>query len=352
MSNLLKLYAFDTLLFGSGRPFTRGNDSWASTIFPPFPNTLYGLLRGSYFSMNMEQFKDVDKDGIDPTNYLEILDYGLELEEKDGSTEVIYPLPLDYVQNKSNKTYIPLSLEKTDKEIISNYESGVSMKLIYKGKEKIRGTDGSHYIKDSEMDNYLNGNEITKDSPFLLKDCFVQEPKIGICRDRFKTENKELFRISLTRPENKESQRINFWIEFEGIDLPKNMISRLGGEGKLVSILNTSVEEEKNDFCFVNGDIVKIYLASPAIFPDGWKPKINGAELISGVIGKPRRIGGWDVQKKLPKFSKKTVPAGSVYYYKINETESFLKSVKPMRIGENTDMGFGIIKIAKHILTT
>lgn len=41
--------AFDTLFFRDGKPFSMGDDVWANGVFPPYPSTLYGALRASYF---------------------------------------------------------------------------------------------------------------------------------------------------------------------------------------------------------------------------------------------------------------------------------------------------------------
>ena len=58
MPTKLIIEAFDNLFFGTGRPFTMGNDSWATAIFPPMPNTLYGMLRALYFKSNMNDYKN------------------------------------------------------------------------------------------------------------------------------------------------------------------------------------------------------------------------------------------------------------------------------------------------------
>jgi CRISPR type III-B/RAMP module-associated protein Cmr3 len=35
----------DTLFFRDGRPFSMGTETWATSIFPPYPSTVYGAIR-------------------------------------------------------------------------------------------------------------------------------------------------------------------------------------------------------------------------------------------------------------------------------------------------------------------
>jgi CRISPR-associated protein Cmr3 len=102
----------------------------------------------------------------------------------------------------------------------------------------------------------------------------------------------------------------------------------------------------------------KIYFATPSIFEKGWLPEwidensycgnYNGIDLklVACAVGKPEQIGGWNIAKGKPKPSYKLVPAGSVYYFKINGKSSpseIKKSFHMQNISDkNSKDGFGL----------
>ena len=114
--------------------------------------------------------------------------------------------------------------------------------------------------------------------------------------------------------------------------MPEKGLFTLGGEGKTVrfeKINNNPLEDLENMNFELKDGIFKLYLATPAIFENGWLPRWINAETLEGekdgiklkliacAIGKYLRIGGWDMAKNEPKPMYKAVPAGSVYYFKV-----------------------------------
>src|SRR5690606_13934978 len=104
--------------------------------------------------------------------------------------------------------------------------------------------------------------------------------------------------------------------------------------------------------------ICKIYLSTPAIFKDGWKPQelLNkyGLTLVAAAIGRSQPIGGWDLDKWEPKPMVQTVSAGSVYFVQADSMEAvndFAKEVHGKSISDSfngidyTKQGFGIAYI-------
>jgi CRISPR-associated protein Cmr3 len=94
----------------------------------------------------------------------------------------------------------------------------------------------------------------------------------------------------------------------------------------------------------------KIIFLTPAYFDDGWQPK-NGdwstlfgdsVTLISAVVDRPLKIGGWDSEKGTARAMHNYVAPGSVYYF---ETEKPFSS--PDALTQNPDginaqsLGFG-----------
>jgi len=333
----LHITASDTLFFGTGRPFTMGEDSWSKGLFPPSPETLYGFLRGCYFVENMTEIGKANTFS-DPTNDLKINYFGLMLKDGDKEAVKLFPLPNDIVKNHTNDKLELLSLCKSDSGIISNHPINNDWKLITPDLHKTVKPAGQNYISEMEFKAYLKHK---RDGFNLenIEDIIGVEPKIGIFMDRSDANNKKLYRAQLSRLEKKRKQ-ISLWVVYEGLTLSENIINRLGGEGKLVFANKIDVPTvSENSFKAKKDDIVRIYLATPALFENGWKLELDGVELLTAAMGRPQWIGGFDSQKKRPKPMQKAVPAGSVYYVKVLKDEI----VFPSHIGipDDKKKGYG-----------
>ena len=136
---------------------------------------------------------------------------------------------------------------------------------------------------------------------------------------------------------------------------------QLGGESKGARFEKLSEDLFMNinniESSFEHG-YFKIYLATPAIFENGWFPKwlnkvsfegeYNGIKLklVPCVIGRPLAIGGWDVVQNKPKPLRKAVPEVSIYYFKIlnNSDKENIKDVFHLKnISDiNPEEGFGL----------
>jgi len=334
----ISITASDTLFFGTGRPFTMGEDSWTRGMFPPNPETLYGFLRSCYFLYNMPELGNANT-ANDPTGGLRIINYGLFMQENNATTK-LFAWPFDMVINEKKKSSA-LPLVNQTKPIISNSALQTGWKLMETTDEKLRKPEGINFITEIDFHNYLVGN-YDGIIPHKLNDLIGVEPKIGIYRNRFNSEEKELYRLQMNRLENKNHQ-ISFILEYDGMNLPNILKSRLGGEGKLVFINNTGQTSTTTTFTANTGDIIRMYLKSPVLFDNGWLPEIVGAELLTAAIGNPIYISGFDINTKLPKPTVKAVPSGSVYYYKILSANCSL----PDKIGNETRKGYGSVSYSK-----
>lgn len=76
---------------------------------------------------------------------------------------------------------------------------------------------------------------------------------------------------------------------------------------------------------------VRLYLATPGLFADGWKPgwldtQLVGTppgaggvrlRLVAAAVGRKVWVSGWDMEKDQPKPMRAAVPAGSVYFFEV-----------------------------------
>ena len=357
----IRLEALDTLYFGTGKPFTMGDDSWAEDIFPPFPSTVYGMLRAWYFKKNMHHYYRAEENN-DPTTNFKIHYYGLE-SESNGEINPIFPLPLDIVENQTDESWERLKLMKQD--LISSDDSAYKLSLDTNQMltKKIRNTKGEYFLTGEQLEAYLSGKTI-EGKPLKLSDLLVNEPKIGISRNRRNTEEKALYRINQTRPETRTS-RLRFVLGIDtGNNLKDDFFNRLGGEGKLAYTETLSEEYKglKPDCPLVNRDneVVKMYLATPGVFENGEPELPDGVKILAAATGTFQYMGGWNAKKKRPRPMYNVVPAGSAYYLSGNAialrefiTKYHGKTLKQAEDGFYQKQGFGLVYFAntnyKHI---
>jgi len=355
----IKIDALDTLFFRDGKPFTMGTETWGKGIFPPYPSVVYGALRTLYFSYDVDALKYTssfdESNPSDPTKALTIKGFYIQ-----RGYDLIFPLPMDCVKEKDikekNKLLLlkPQSMQGTSNcKTAMVFRTGEDKKI-----ENIEdGWTDSPTISEYLADN-CNNMYCTRLSDFVLS-----ESKIGIGRDN-KTRTAEdsmLYRIGMKRLKD-----VSIVVDVEGLNLPvKSGLMKLGGEGRPVSF---TVVEEIEKMAVPPPKLmekkIKIYLATPGIFNNGWLPggidentlegSINNIRLrlVTAAIGRPLYIGGFDM-KKGPKPMKRAVPAGSVYYFELlgdYDSKEVAKALHNKAISDNEayrKQGFGIIYIGR-----
>lgn len=353
----IQIDALDTLFFRDSKTFTKGEDTWADTMFPPYPSVIYGALRSAYFAENIEELDLANKEG-DPTRGLIIKNICLKQGE-----EFYFPYPMDCVTDKETKNTKILTLEE-------NFLSGKHTSLNGMNDLLQSSFDTAETVKDSlisltSLKEYLT---LEDKSPIAHKknDFIELEPKIGIARSKHTHTSDEgmLYRVGMNRLESKlkenKTNKISLVVNFEGLELlNKDGLMKMGGEGKAVryETINDSIKVELSQI--TNGKF-KLYLSTPAIFKNGWLPSwidensLKGkipntntkVQLLTAAIGKPVSIGGWDIKRGCPKTMRKAIPAGSVYYLKLLEGD--ISNLHGKSISDlNSNEGFGIAYVGQ-----
>ena len=351
---MIKIDPMDTLFFRDGKPFTMGEDTWASGIFPPYPSVIYGALRSAYFSDHINEFKKVNERD-DPTRNLKIK--GIYFSEGNNKNNIYLPLPNDCVHKKGNAedrvTVLPMAE-------LTGVKSSCPTQYVMKSKitEKVENVDGG-LINLISLEEYL---ECTKDSfSSILKTAerILPEPKIGISinEETGTTEEGKLYRVDMRRLKNKRGESLSVIIDFEGLNLPESGMMKLGGEGKAVSYHKLGPIDLSIGNLGYDKNIFKLYLSTPAIFRKGWLPEwvdeknLVGEyqklklKLLTASLGKTISIGGFDMKARKPKPMHKAVPAGSVYYFEIVEgdIQQAFELLNQTAISDiNPEQGFGI----------
>lgn len=351
MIKTIELEALDTLFFRDGKPFTMGEDTWAEGIFPPLPSVIYGALRTAYFSEDIERFKTIEKK--DDSALLRLMSYCFKY-----GNRIYFPMPLDLIEtNKgSRKELRLLKLDIHDKE---NFAFSVPTSHFLESDTNNYDVVENGIINSLDLANYLAVNMSSADY-HSLNDFTFLEPKVGIGmnNDTRTANDGQLYRVGLQRLDQL-SFAVGF--DFEQLDSIPAMI-RLGGEGKAVQCqsIESKMVLQKISIPMppMSGKCFKLYLATPALFTDGWKPSWMTTDfsehkgikirLLAAAVGKAVPVGGFDIKKNGPKAMRKAVSAGSVYYLELeNETDNtrleqlfHQKSISD--IADSQLQGFGI----------
>ena len=358
MSFWIKINPFDTLFFRTPRPFSMGVDSWAEFIFPPYPSTLYGAIRS---------FLIFKKGKLSEFYSGKIKDEAIGTPEEKGKLKIkgpfvlkgehpIFGAPMDLVSIKGEKNKKARQLKRKVKPslIVSNYE--LEDVLMWKGKEAVE--QGGDWLKCTEFRNYIKAKKEEFDV-LEEKEIFLREPKIGIKIDRktLTSEEDKLYRIHMIRLK----EGVSIIAEISGTEsFPQNGVFQLGGEGKGVffEVVDDPLTELKSMSFSFESKIFKLYLATPAIFKNGWIPSwidpdtFEGeknnikVKLVACAIGRSVPIGGWDLAKGKAKTLRRAIPAGSVYYFKIQDSsspEDIIETFHVKNISDyNSEEGFGL----------
>lgn len=379
-SSIWQFHAMDSLFFGSGKPMNAGESSWIDSQFPPTGLTLQGAVRTAvlyYTNADIEAFKKGDdclpnnggslRDEIGCANSLGKLDLTGPFFQRDQ--ELLFPVPLDLMVNKSQRDFL-----KPGKPIHCDLGHIRLPAIANGGGYK---TVENAYLSRADMAKLLRGEKddislfpLFADQPedIALAD---KEPKVGLARNNQSRTHQDgmLFAIAPVRLR----QNVSLVLQVQGISRKhtpqQRVMQRLGGEGKLANISvspNILAVPNMPDLKVDGGKIrFKLVFTQPALMPEQrWLPKgfaknqKDGVDLwtgslkdcdldiISACIGKPLKLGGWDLVKHESKPHKAYIPAGSVYF--CEAAAQFKENIQQLhnsKLGKNTEYGFGHVLV-------
>ena len=319
----------ETFFFRDARPFDKG-EGWASGIFPPLPSTVYGAFRTAAISQKStiaEYYDTAKKISIrtemgSPITYGSFCIRSLLLHNRYGC---LVPMPLDLLEDENNNLY---ALIPNNRKIISDLSFDFYMSLNPGFEEpKVSWLD-CYGIKD-----YLFGKskiDIRKSEKLLIE----EEIKTGIEKNPNKGSAEE--HMLYVQKMLRLNDSYEFSVDADNISsVDTEGILKIGHDGRMFSYritdggnfnsLNSSKDYIINEI--EKNKKFKILFTSPAILENGWAPRgVEKPDYIwqptdslkikikSAVLGKPMRVGGWDMKTKQPKLMRKAVSPGSVYY--------------------------------------
>ncbi|WP_130864415.1 type III-B CRISPR module-associated protein Cmr3 [Bacilliculturomica massiliensis] len=309
----------DNLFFRSSVPFEAGGETvGVKGIFPPLPSVYAGAFRPLYNASEAGGQR------------LKIGMNGLWLDEG-----YYFPAPLDMqrleVRRGEDWLLRPMGLKKRP---LSNYPLDyflhTASQAAGKSKEK-----KNLYLSEQDLSCYLNGCVNQVAAKDMDDGYIISESKIGIEVERGSgtSKNQQMYQVVSVRP----AKGLKLAVDVSGVNVNDRQLIKLGGEGKTALVRNgqhqlaiqVSKKEESRFF--------KLYLATPAIFKNGWLPgwidkagmtgrfsyrkKSVKVRLISACVGRRVPCGGFGFDREAgqyrPKELRFAVPAGSVYYFEL-----------------------------------
>lgn len=385
MCKWILIEPMDTLFFRDGRPFWRGEETFALSFFPPTPRTFYGAIRTAiiFQNSNLNNYKNCEKIKIvvgNEENFGNLKIYGPLIYGKHNNN-LFFNLPRDIVKKDNNITILnPVDLNNCRFNLDFNVNLVISENL-----QRVENLE-TEYISDYYLCKYIRKdiqelNNLINEEQKNIK-MIKTENKVGIKLNKNSGNVEEGYLYSSPHIRLDNNYSFVLGIEDDNNLLENEGYFRLGGDTRAVrySIINLTQNIEKikngiNESLKNNNKRFKVVLLTYAIFKNGWypdflkvtkqnskenKPNLEGlmpntnieVKLIGCILGKPKCIGGFDLAKKYPKPIVKAVPPGSVYYFEVLNNDNNWKdklindfSFKSILDNNLSKEGFGQILI-------
>ena len=302
----------DTVTVRDGRPFRAGVDFIAESVFP-WPSTIAGAVRTAYGGREPEAVRGPVLARLTGT----------------GAWQPHFPMPADVVRSPGGRAYL-LRPDPELEGIATDLGEGL---LAPATKQKVEPAEG--WIPATALTAYLHaevdpgGFDLGKGlRPYRRGlDPLVPERRVGLARTRARTAREGYFYQSVhLRPREG-------WAFLACCDLPPGAwepqsVSPLGGRGRLADVTEASdVGWPKPPPAFPGGRVL-VYLATPALWPGGWRPPLpQGAELVGAAVPAPRPVASSSPRTARERRTRLldtvslrwAVPAGAVYLLRFDD---------------------------------
>ncbi len=361
----------DVWLFRDARPFSAGETSRAAGIFPPTPQTMQGMVRSLRLGQSQETFDYRRWSSALQGQIGQPNDYGaltlrgplLASRTPHGLTRY-FPLPQDITKiNGSWRILTPAahSAARMNWPAPDSASTPALQPLLPPSGTPEKFETG--WLDEMELAAYLSGVATTNLTP--ASSLFEREPRFGIEMDNYAKCPVEgrLYQAKFMRLR----EGIGLLLEV-GATVPLNPggLIAVGGEARAGRyVIETAaafdapgLAQQAQNFAASAGTLrFKLYLATPALFGQGWLPKWIDANTLQGetanvtltlraaALGRPQNIGGRSIATGGgARLMYRAVPAGSVYFFETNNTVAdVVQAFHGRNISDlNPQIGFGL----------
>lgn len=326
----LVMEPLDVLFFRDARAFGAGADHRARTLLPPPPTTFHGALRTLLawrLGWRPGMPFDLTLGSADDPGPLRVRGPFLGRRTGDGFA-TRHPFPADAVALSDDEGLRVAPRLLRDPGWVRS-DAGPELPWAAPGAGGTLAEAVPAGLDAGELLGYLRGADVRLgggDRGGFGLGLARPEARVGVGLDRSRRTVREGFLYTAEFARLAEGAVLvgDAWLE--GEPLPTEGVFPLGGEGRLVRFRaqpdhDWAVDEVTRA---VDGARrVRLYLLSPGPFPGGsWPPGLEGGEgilaarrvrVVAACLGRPVRVGGFDLARGRPRPSRWAVPAGSVY---------------------------------------
>ncbi|WP_333858978.1 type III-B CRISPR module-associated Cmr3 family protein [Clostridium sp.] len=360
---ILQIKPKDNLFLGGGKNFNKGESTWLSTRFVPYPSVFYGAICSLMLSLNDKRRKDyitnykqdnAFNNTSDPRKYLTVGNVYL-YNDKDKHYYIPAPLDVFYKNNNVDRNYISKIIKVDD-----SIKTSSKMNYLFSSPKNSTRCDGMFISLNTFYSSYYYGEN---DIDILnLNDITTNAYKVGIEKnENYTAKEGHLYRIDLTEFKDDDNNSWSYVVEYElntqksqtwwedGKDHLNKGYLKLGGESKVCKyisgdICNYSIPQDDFDY-----EYVKLILMSPLVIKDE-NAKLKDIDIIAVSTGKYYSIGGFDLQLNIPKPMFNAFPEGSVFVLDIRKLEDrtirkIWEYVTKEEIFRSQGSGFGKFRI-------
>lgn len=339
----------DVWLFRDGRPFDAGSEHRAVSRFPPHPSVMQGVLRSHHLVVHGVDLSDrgaIEAAVGTATRYGKLRVRGpFVARQEDGLVVRYFPLPADAATVEEGRVRALSPRRPAEFGVFT----GTPLPMLLWAEGNPRKDRVGGWLRERDLESYLKGDVVPTVPSERL---FARELRVGIARDNVSRTGREgfLYEAEYVRPRD----GVGLDLEVEGLDgWPQAGVMRMGGEGRAGCFCASNSPAwprapEPLPECF------KLYLATPALFCNGWRPAdwryfLDGeVEFLAAAVGGYEAVGGFDLARGWQKPSRRYVPAGSVYFFKSDGRARLRDSlVNGAVTEEGAEIGYGQIMVGR-----
>lgn len=362
---VLEIQALTPQFWRDGRPFSaaNGTETAAQSLPLPLPSTVAGFVRAQVGFAQKANWSDYQ--------YLQNLHglpiYGPLLARGE---EIILPAPRDALVYKNDQQDRVMRLQPFQPVGGCNLPEGL---MPLRVSEDVKPQPGYTLWRQGDMERWLLGETVLPER--VAGPPAEQRIRVAMDASKGKAQEGQLFSVSYRALEQVQDGRYIPYTLRARASLPEGhtpqLLGFLGGESRPVAL---RVREELSRYwwdCHTSikkafaslqkGQLIRMVLATPALFEDGWKPgwlKKPGEQhlprglakvrlrLVAAAVGRREPVSGWSLRNNRPKPVRWMVPAGSVYFFELLEgdpsavLESWLRPVSDNE--QDRKDGFGL----------
>lgn len=362
--------ANDTLFFREARPMESIGAKPLAGRFPPPARTIVGAVRSvigellgadwpKYRRGDASQHLVMDVIGDPRTSDIGKLSLTGPFPVNKGMR--LYPAPLSILSKVTDDKIEYTKLRPGDMPVTCDLGSVYLPEMV----DVIHGAKPleNSWLNREDFEAVMSGK--FPDKPLRGKDLFDSEPRLGIARDYARHSVKEGMLYQTVHARLREHIQIGVDVTGYQPNTSSTLLTRLGGEGRMASAQWSSQDQPHLSITKPQKACGIIFtLLTPARFEDSswlppgfdahidergamvWRGKIAGIKLtiLSTILGKSFREGGWDLARHRSRPAESLIPAGSVFFCTTEiPLDKAVTALQQQKIGLDIELGRGEI---------